>query len=196
MIKTYFKVALLAVLAVGAIMVISCEKEENEVLTSNQAIVAKSAVTDEDIYLGEVDNGKIIYAFDVDKLSEFIYQEGGIYTVEKFEILDSTLIDGIVEAYVVLYNVQEEVTESLWFEIKKDENKYFLNEDLVKVSSNSNTNIRCVSSTICIGSCWRKYDEKGRLLGCECSFLGGCDLEKFLIEIVTMLKDAIITISF
>ena len=33
--KSYFKFALLAVLAAGATMVTSCEKEENEVSTSN-----------------------------------------------------------------------------------------------------------------------------------------------------------------
>ena len=46
MIKTYFKVALLAVLAVGAIMVISCEKKEKqscEVINSNH----KAEIKDE-----------------------------------------------------------------------------------------------------------------------------------------------------
>lgn len=189
--KIRLAIAAIAIFAASAAIFTSCNKE---VLTSNQADVTKSATASEDIYLGSVENGEIIYSFSVDDLSTVLYEQTGIYTLEKFEILDSTLTGGIVEVYAVLYNTQEEVTESVWFQIKKDENKYFLNEELVKVSSDSNTNIRCVSSAICIGSCLKRH-EKGILVGCRCSFLGGCDMERFVIGTVTILKDAIISIS-
>lgn len=179
------------VLVAGTAFFTSCDKEET---INNEQIRTKSTTASENLYLGCVKNGEIIYSFSVDDLSTVLYEQTGIYTLEKFEILDSTLTGGIVEVYAVLYNTQEEVTESVWFQIKKDENKYFLNEELVKVSSDSNTNIRCVSSAICIGSCHKLY-KKGTLVGCNCSFLGGCDMERFVIGTVTILENAIISIS-
>lgn len=182
--KIRLAIAAIAIFAASAAIFTSCNKE---VLTSNQADVTKSATASENIYLGSVENGVITYAFNVEELSEKLYEQGGIYTVEKFEILDSTLIDGVVEAYVILYNVQEEVTESLWTPIIKDGNNYYMNAP--EGSSGGNFGIICKANRKCTTSC-KRNESNGIFLGCECT--GGVCREKEMIStIIKSLVEAI-----
>ena len=187
--KTFINKTFLAVVATvlvaGTAFFTSCEKEETS--SSNKQNNTKSATASENIYLGSVENGVITYAFNVEELSEKLYEQGGIYIVEKFEILDSTLIDGLVEAYVVLYNVQEEVTESLWTPIIKDGNNYYMNAP--EGSSGGNFGIRCKANKKCTTSCERK-ESGGVFLGCSCSD-GVCREKELISAIIKSLVEAI-----
>lgn len=187
--KTFINKTFLAVVATvlvaGTAFFTSCEKEETS--SSNKQNNTKSATAGENIYLGSVENGVITYAFNVEELSEKLYEQGGIYTVEKFEILDSTLIDGVVEAYVILYNVQEEVTESLWTPIIKDGNNYYMNAP--EGSSGGNFGIICKANRKCTTSC-KRNESNGVFLGCECTG-GVCREREMISTIIKSLVEAI-----
>lgn len=188
--KTFKRKIILAVVATvliaGTAFFASCEKDE--ISSLNKQNNTKSATASENIYLGNVENGVITYSFNVDELSTVVYEQTGVYTVEKFEILDSTLAGGIVEAYVVLYNVQDEVTESLWFTIEKNGNNYYMN---TKERPDLGDRLLCVANPTCDKGCVRERDANGRFRGCICSGDGSCAEREGVIAVIGAIVDGL-----
>jgi hypothetical protein len=187
--KTLVNKTILAVVATvlvaGTAFFTSCEKDET---INREQIRTKSTTASENLHIGSVENGKITYSFNVEELSTVVYEQTGKYTVEKFEILDSILTGGIVEAYVVLYNVQDEVTESLWFTIDKNGNNYYMN---ASEGPDLGDRLLCVANPTCDKGCVRKRDTNGRFLGCVCEGEGSCAESEGVIAIIGAIVDGL-----
>lgn len=94
MIKTYFKVALLAVLAVGAIMVISCEKKEKqscEVINSNH----KAEIKDE-LYTSLLEKHEFSVCMVGDEINYTIFGRLDTNLVGIREYVDEVLYEGMM----------------------------------------------------------------------------------------------------
>ncbi len=182
-----------AILFVGTFTFTSCNKEEGEHSCSTQlnSNISEKLLSEERICIGYVEKEEIHYLFDIEELSEVLYNMESMYTVENFEILDSTSTGGIVEAYIVLYNVEEEVTESLWIPIEKEGDKFYFSKE---EKPDLGDRIRCKASKDCERGCIRER-ENGKFLGCKCigedGEKGGCFEKELIVDIIDSLGDAL-----
>ena len=193
--------AIVAVFALGSLIVVSCNKEEKNGNVEKNMCKKQAeypGFTDDGIVFAAVnEKGQIVYDVDIDELSKLLYEQTSSYVLETFEVLDSIPDEktGEVEVHMVVYNVKEGVPESYWFPIMKINNEYYYS---LKSNGNGNGNnnnqrqIKCVPQETCKGGCLRKYDKDGRFLGCKCS--GGdanCREGEFTTDIIESVGKAI-----
>lgn len=183
----FFAVAIAAIMTIGTVTLVSCDKEDSVGNVINQETgnlkSGTLTVTDDDILFAANDNGTIIYGFDFDDFSTEVNKGTNTYVVEIFEVIDSVpnIKTGWAEVHMVLYNVIDDIPESYWFPIKKVDDKYYIDK---KTASNSDRSVKCKPNKKCDKGCDRVFDNNNNFRGCKCSGDGACKESEFIGDII------------
>lgn len=190
----FFAVAIAAIMTIGTVTLVSCDKEDSVGNVINQETgnlkFGTPTATEDDILFAANDNGTIIYGFDLDDFSTEVNKGTNTYVVEIFEVIDSmpNIKTGWVEAHMVLYNVIDDIPESYWFPIKKVDNKYYIDK---KAASNSDRSVKCKPNKKCDKGCDRVFDNNNNFRGCKCSGDGACKESEFIGDIIETIGNAL-----
>lgn len=193
--------ALVAIaMAAGAFTFIACNKEDRNDKKELSTPASKGYVfgISDPILIGKLVQEHIVCGLDVEFFSDAIYNATGVYVAEKIEILDTLLSepDGTAELYMVLYNIEEEATESFWIEITKQEGNYLYAPP--GGGDGNGTNVMCVRSkqNPCKSDCYKQFDDKDRFIGCGCgkdgNGDGGCETRIIKDSFFDKLGDAMV----
>ena len=175
--KTY-AVAAIALLTASMTFFISCNKETESTNKTSSNIgqsqnQKKSAP--KGLFVGTLYHGQIICGVDVDMFSDTLFAlTQKEYVAESVEIIDS---GAVAELHLVLFNITESSTESIWlplekYHVEEGRDDYYYSKALPGGSSGGNNTPIFICKkeffSECDQYCKMEYDRNNNPVACKC----------------------------